>query len=160
MKVATLRVLARRLALLATVPTSMNAEAASTSMTVESARPRATQVNADRWPPNLSESDKRIHLSGAVIASGRNTSGEAPPSDNAPASSDLLIPLAAGKSKDDGPPKKLRPDNRFQVICTLNGGRALCRYASTASQNTVENGHIAVVAPLQRTIDRWHTRQR
>lgn len=153
MKVAPLRILVHRLALLVAVPASMNVEAAGSPTAVGSARSYATRVNVGRWPSNLFEYNKRIHLSGVVITPGRNTSGEPSLSAGAPIANDLLAPFVVGKPKDDTPPKKVKPDNHFQVICTFNADRALCRYASMVNQHTVANGRIAVAGPRHRIVD-------
>lgn len=56
------------------------------------------------------------------------------------------------KPKDDAPLKKSRPDNRFQVICTFNGDRAVCRYASTVKQRTAVDERITAAMSPQRAI--------
>ncbi|WP_244117052.1 M16 family metallopeptidase [Burkholderia contaminans] len=65
----------------------------------------------------------------------------------ASASNGILPTLFAGKPKDDAPLKKSKPDNRFQVICALNGDRAVRRYASTVKQRTAVDERITAAMP-------------
>lgn len=151
MKVTTLRALARRLALLVAVPASMNAEAA-TPTTAEPARQHAARVNAGRWPPNLFACDRLPNRASIAISLDRGTGDEPRFSSGASASNGLLPTLIAGKPQGDAPSRKSKPDNRFQVICTFNGDRAVCRYASTAKQRMAVNGRITAAMSPQRAI--------
>ncbi|WP_176047875.1 hypothetical protein [Burkholderia sp. BCC1644] len=152
MKVATLRVLARRLALLVAVPASMNAEAA-TPTTAEPARQHTARVNAGRWPPNRVACDRLPSRASIAATLDRGTGDESRFSAGASASIDLLPALFAAKPQDDASSKKSKPDNRFQVICTFNGDRAVCRYASTVKQRMAVNGRITALMSPQRAIN-------
>ncbi|MCR4471629.1 hypothetical protein [Burkholderia sp. SCN-KJ] len=151
MKVTTLRALARRLALLVAVPASMNAEAA-TPTTAEPARQHAARVNAGRWPPNLFACDRLPDRASIAITLDWATDDKSRFSSGASASDGLLPTLIAGKPQGDAPSRKSKPDNRFQVICTFNGERAVCRYASTVKQRMAVNGRIMAATSPQRAI--------
>ncbi|WP_174948344.1 hypothetical protein [Burkholderia contaminans] len=60
--------------------------------------------------------------------------------------------MFASKPKDDAPLKKSKPDNRFRVICTFNGDRAVYRYASTVKQLTAVGERITAAMSPQRAI--------
>lgn len=151
MKVATFCALARRLALLVAIPASMNAEAA-TPTTAESARQRAARVDAGRWSANLLAYGQLPRRTSTDVTLHRGTGGKRRFSAGASASNGILPALFAGKPSDDAPRKKSRPDNRFQVICTFNGDRAVCRYASTVKQRTAVDERITAAMSPQRAI--------
>ncbi|HGO6122644.1 TPA: hypothetical protein ACK3RK_001095 [Burkholderia cepacia] len=141
MKVATLRVLARRLAMLVSVPASMNTEAATPPM-AEPATPHTTRVNAGRWPPSFLACDRLPSRASIAITPDRGTGDGSRFSAGASASNGPLPALFAASPQSDAPSNKSKPDNRFQVICTFKGDRAVCRYASTVKQRMTVNERI------------------
>ena len=151
MKVVTLCALVRRLALLVAIPASMNAEAAAPTV-AESARQRAARVDAGRWSPKLHAYDRLPRRTSTAVTLHTGTGGKSRFSAGASASNGILPTLFAGKPKDDAPLNKSKPDNRFQVICTFNGDRAVGRYASTVKQRTAVDGRITAAMSPQRAI--------
>ncbi|WGY67053.1 hypothetical protein KEC55_09250 [Burkholderia cepacia] len=103
--------------------------------------------------PNLFACDRLPSRASITATLDRCTGDESRFSAGVSASNSLLPTLFAGKPEGDASSKKSKPDNRFQVICTFNGDRTVCRYASTVKQRMAVNGRITALMSPQRAID-------